>query len=459
MAESGPLAFLRDSIQRGETGELEGDKLVFGDISFNADVETTYKSNLGKGPNYSLKAVWFFMKHAETLTHTNYIQECRTAGMPLVSFVDRKGLLNWMAEGSRHIAEDLNLSEPEPKRQKVEGIDIPKESLPVETPARNKTTFVEDDAPVTRGIVENERLLEGKSSFMQIPKRLKRDFSNVVHILDQTKAKMEAQEKAGKEKLQKEAEMAVAKNQQYSRYNVEEKDFWKDRLMGGTVDEFQIVTTGTHLDVQSESLNKPITTPAAPQAPKPEPKPKPKPKPAPTESARPAAPAVAVPIIILPTAVTSLITAYNIADFLENGHFVPAAEKRKAGKKPTTPFLITRTLSNGCKIQYQIVDNIKRLSRADWARVVSVFALGPAWQFKDWPNPDPVMVFSQVLGVHVKWADVKIDPNVSRYNIKVLEVSRQNRHLDKIVVYKFWQLLDAQMQGKPIFSGYFSKGK
>ena len=51
--------------------------------------------------------------------------------------------------------------------------------------------------------------------------------------------------------------------------------------------------------------------------------------------------------------------------------------------------------------RYTVVDNGARLSRADWDRVVAVFAQGAAWQFKGWKRDAPVEIFSRALGVHL----------------------------------------------------------
>lgn len=47
-------------------------------------------------------------------------------------------------------------------------------------------------------------------------------------------------------------------------------------------------------------------------------------------------------------------------------------------------------------VPYRIVDNPQKLSAQDWQRVVAVFVMGPAWQFKGWPwDGNPVEIFSK----------------------------------------------------------------
>lgn len=123
----------------------------------------------------------------------------------------------------------------------------------------------------------------------------------------------------------------------------------------------------------------------------------------------------------MPSAVTSLITSFNVKHFLEDGkypillllgnsfderRFTPTMELKskgaiKAGK-------IEKKLGQGLSQPFQIIDSTTKLSSKDWyegivfvfvneynrSRVVAVFVLGQAWQFKDWHWPSPVEVFS-----------------------------------------------------------------
>ena len=55
-----------------------------------------------------------------------------------------------------------------------------------------------------------------------------------------------------------------------------------------------------------------------------------------------------------------------------------------------------RRKEDGKTIQFKVVDNVSKLTREDWDRVVAVFAQGPSWQFKDWPwDGNPVEIFNK----------------------------------------------------------------
>jgi parafibromin len=103
------------------------------------------------------------------------------------------------------------------------------------------------------------------------------------------------------------------------------------------------------------------------------------------------------PIIIVPSALSGIISSMNAADFLENSTYVTIEEKRKAGAPREKERYISRILSGGVRSKYLLIDNPK-LSPKDWERVVAVFATGQSWQFKDWPAgfSNPVELFSKV---------------------------------------------------------------
>ena len=95
-----------------------------------------------------------------------------------------------------------------------------------------------------------------------------------------------------------------------------------------------------------------------------------------------------------------------------------------------------------------------------------MFVAGPTWQFKGWPgltsDGSPVDIFTKgmitpsikltllttkhdlpsVRGYHVKFDELKLDPNISKWDVHVLQISKTRRHLDKASVLRFWETLD-----------------
>lgn len=119
-------------------------------------------------------------------------------------------------------------------------------------------------------------------------------------------------------------------------------------------------------------------------------------------------------------------------------------------------------------VPYRVIDNPTKLTAQDWNRVVGVFVMGPAWQFKGWPwDGNPVEIFSKgnaftllfysslskakqfllflVAAFHLRYDEMKLDANVARWAVTVLNVSRTKRHLDKASIMVFWEKLDLYM--------------
>lgn len=102
------------------------------------------------------------------------------------------------------------------------------------------------------------------------------------------------------------------------------------------------------------------------------------------------------PIIIIPATNTSLITMYNAKEILQDLRFVTTEEKRAQGCTRENELLLQRRKDGNVTVPYRVIDNPSKLTPQDWHRVVAVFVMGPAWQFKGWPwNGNPVEIFSQ----------------------------------------------------------------
>ncbi|CAG0890606.1 unnamed protein product [Darwinula stevensoni] len=149
------------------------------------------------------------------------------------------------------------------------------------------------------------------------------------------------------------------------------------------------------------------------------------------------------PIIIIPGTTTSLITMYNAKDILQDLRFMTTEEKKASGAKQETECLIQRRKEGVGTVPYRVIDTPQRLTMEDWDRVVAVFVMGPAWQFKGWPwDGNPVEIFSRIKAFHLKYEEMKLDTNVSKWAVHVIELSRTKRHLDRARLMTIWEQLD-----------------
>jgi len=152
------------------------------------------------------------------------------------------------------------------------------------------------------------------------------------------------------------------------------------------------------------------------------------------------------PIIIIPAAPKSLITMYNAKDILQDLRFMSTEDKKSAGARRENELLIQRRKEGGLTVPYRVIDNPAKLTNAEWDRVVAVFVMGQAWQFKGWPwDGNPTQIFAKVKAFHLKWDESLTEKNISGWAVNIIQLSRNLRHLDRAKIMRFWEQLDQYM--------------
>uniref|UniRef100_A0A2P2I2X2 Parafibromin-like n=1 Tax=Hirondellea gigas TaxID=1518452 RepID=A0A2P2I2X2_9CRUS len=152
------------------------------------------------------------------------------------------------------------------------------------------------------------------------------------------------------------------------------------------------------------------------------------------------------PIIIVPNSQTSLITMFNCKDLLQDMKYITNEVRRKQSSKRESEILIQRCKEGGLTVPYRVTDNPSKLNNSEWDRVVAVFAMGPAWQFKGWPyDGNPVEIFNRICAFHIKYDEVKLDQNIGKWSVHVITLNRIKRHLDRAAFQQCWEKLDRFM--------------
>lgn len=155
------------------------------------------------------------------------------------------------------------------------------------------------------------------------------------------------------------------------------------------------------------------------------------------------------PIIIISAAPKSLITMYNARDVLQECKFVSTEDKKTAAGgtlKRDNELLIQRRKEGGLTVPYRVIDNPSKLTPQDWERVVAVFVMGQAWQFKGWPwEGNPTVIFSKICAFHIKWDESNLEKNIANWAVNIIQLSRNKRHLDRARLMVFWEVLDKYM--------------
>ncbi|XP_051130195.1 protein CDC73 homolog [Andrographis paniculata] len=159
-----------------------------------------------------------------------------------------------------------------------------------------------------------------------------------------------------------------------------------------------------------------------------------------------------VPIILVPSALSTLITMYNVKEFLEDGVFIPTEEKMKQmkGGKPECVTVQKKFSRDRVVTAYEVRDKPSSLKRDDWDRVVAVFVLGKDWQFKDWPFKDHLEIFNKVVGFYVRFEDASLESakTVMQWNVKIISISKHKRHQDRAAALEVWDKLEQFMRSR-----------
>ncbi|KAI3441976.1 CDC73_C domain-containing protein [Psidium guajava] len=153
-----------------------------------------------------------------------------------------------------------------------------------------------------------------------------------------------------------------------------------------------------------------------------------------------------VPIILVPSAFQTLITIYNVKEFLEDGVFIPTDVKAKQmkGPKPDCVTVQKKFSRDRVVTAYEVRDKPSALKSEDWDRVVAVFVLGKEWQFKDWPFKDHVEIFNRIIGFFMRFEDDSVESAkiVKQWNVKIISISKNKRHQDRAAALEVWEKLE-----------------
>ena len=96
----------------------------------------------------------------------------------------------------------------------------------------------------------------------------------------------------------------------------------------------------------------------------------------------------------------------------------------------------------GKDLLFEICSNVRKFNKNDWKRVVAVFVQGDDWEFKDWPRSEnPTTILQKVKGYYMKYNNNPTNKNIKRWNVQILEISRNKRHFDASIQNKFWSSL------------------
>ena len=134
----------------------------------------------------------------------------------------------------------------------------------------------------------------------------------------------------------------------------------------------------------------------------------------------------------------------NAKEFLYNGNYVNIldANEREVFTEDDNEENNFQYKISGKDLIFEICSNVRKFNRNDWKRVVAVFVQGDDFEFKDWPKSESIStILQKVKGYYLKYEDNPLNNNIKKWNVEILEISRNKRHFDSSLQNKFWSSL------------------
>ncbi|EGG20000.1 RNA polymerase II complex component [Cavenderia fasciculata] len=437
-----PLTLLRDYISTSQQIVQEGDDYVFGKTKFNKNTPTAFKSSTGG--NYTLQAVHFFYVNRD-VSRGVYVLQTTRVGTNAVAVNDRKKLLAYLEGSSLDIGEDMFQAPPITQSipsytsdaMDIEDVDMNKriggEIQEIELTLDLQT---EKDSLALRIDTVKSILPEGynenESDFIESIKN-KRKLGNLEKngfvLADENVTKNIVQrEKLGSDRS---SILSITTNigdsilESYKKFKKEEEEEKKRKSHGKSDHHHHGKPSSSSQSSSQQSSSSSLTSSSS--------------------SSSSTNIKNRTPIIIVPSSMTSPISIYNVKDLLQSSKYISSLEKKEemSAQNISKPSMSSFDRLVGTqKVAYEVFDNTRLLKPEDWMRVAAVFVQGEAWQFKDWKWSNPVDLLSNVKGYYLKYDDHATPDVVKSWDVKILNISKQKRHLDQTAQIEFWNSFD-----------------
>ena len=375
-----PLEYLKTNIKNGKKIIREGNYLVFEDgIKLTLDKITALKSTQEEGKHYTIGTLWLFFKESNL---KDYHREAQKEELPLIFPNDRDSINNYFKEDKDY--GNILDNDIRPQTLIEIGRNKKEENLSID-----KLDKLEKD----KKIEKYQKLMKQKESELKDPHLAIMDY-----IYNNEKKSL------NRNSLMKPSEGAPTFEHLLS---LTKKIFTQE---GGLKNTTEVKSFLDELIESNESLG-----------------------------------TSKLIIIVPPTFTEGNICDKNAKEFLSNGKYVNINNLTDDQRE----LFIEENGDNtfGYKIQgkdlsFEICSNVRRFTKKEWKRVVAVFVQGEDWEFRDWPKSENVStILQKVKGYYLKYNDIPLNSNIKKWNVKILEISRNKRHLDGSLQNKFWSSL------------------
>lgn len=381
-------------------------------LIFERTAPTRFRAKKGSGPSYGLDSICLILERRDD-SYTEYLQEARRSGMPLVTLVDRKELLEKLLNPSADFASSASWDQ---------SVELPKvrsaftESLMEEVVEDQAGASGDASAAAAGNYLAGTFPLYPPNELQRVPSG---DLSLIIKIAT------EAFESLGPKQPPPppSAQSQKASTSKPTTSILEDLASRKSAKRAPSKDSLLA-------NPSSGSISKKpfvLIVPSTPGA-------------------------------------TALVTLYNFARFLGCANAAEAFyEERPANASKPSVIAMVNPLTGS---RYEVIDNpVIRLGphSEDWTRVRGVILSGQAWQFRDWapihqPKNSPGggsageedprdFLRSLSAAVFFHWQDEtqrdwqsRCSQSIASWSLTPIAISRVQRHQDSAVHRRFWQL-------------------
>lgn len=151
------------------------------------------------------------------------------------------------------------------------------------------------------------------------------------------------------------------------------------------------------------------------------------------------------PIILIPSAASSIITIANIKQFLLESNYINPREI-SVSLKDDLVTLEKKFDKIHKPIRFLVVNNTRMFTKPEyWDRVVAVFTTGHAWQFNNYQWNTPQALFQHCKGYYFYFNGEEVPQHVQQWNVQRVELDRNRRFKDVEIVRFFWNSLEQEL--------------
>lgn len=153
------------------------------------------------------------------------------------------------------------------------------------------------------------------------------------------------------------------------------------------------------------------------------------------------------PIILIPSAASSIFTMANIQQFLRDSQYINPRDLPASHSDFLTVEKKLDRLSR--PVKFIVVNNTRMFTKPEyWDRVVAVITMGHTWQFNNYQWNTPQELFQHCKGYYFHFAGDSVPQHVQQWNVQQVELDKSKRFKDVEVARFFWNSLEKELTAR-----------